>query len=358
MPSLNVNETQPLTESERNAMRSYLQRAEVRLSTLHRIATAFIGGAGLLILLPVFFKEEIVVIIRIFLTESVKFAADFSGSQHIAVLILFVCLLYVFILSLAIPVYSLYLMLKDLIHFYFTIYTPGFPSDLVTPSFALSGINFSPDESEQAKRKILEYQYSHFSTVNFAIPFSPEKRKLYLDEIIRGTQGDILPATRGWEAIKESLPPDTKRETADRLSAAFGLARSLDRQLVEEVATSEVSLVRHILYLRRLVLRYMKTLLMFIWTTAITFVVLPFVQADHMPIFFCMAIGYTIWSLLVLRIMRLPLGWIYRHLHGVPDESHIDQQLIILESQIWRFCQVAIVASLIALVISALLYFT
>ena len=29
----------PYTEAERNAMRAFLQRSEVRLSTLHRIAT-------------------------------------------------------------------------------------------------------------------------------------------------------------------------------------------------------------------------------------------------------------------------------------------------------------------------------
>lgn len=31
-------------------LRAYLQRAEVRLSTMHRIAGAFLGGAGLLTL--------------------------------------------------------------------------------------------------------------------------------------------------------------------------------------------------------------------------------------------------------------------------------------------------------------------
>jgi len=69
-------------------------------------------------------------------------------------------------------------------------------------------------------------------------------------------------------------------------------------------------------------------------------------------------VGYLIWSALVMRIIRLPLGWIYRHLHGIPDENHIDQQLMILESQVKPFCQVAIAASLIAIVISALVYFT
>lgn len=38
----------------RNAMRAFLQRSEVRLSTMHRIANAFLSGAGLLVLFPVF----------------------------------------------------------------------------------------------------------------------------------------------------------------------------------------------------------------------------------------------------------------------------------------------------------------
>jgi len=229
---------------------------------------------------------------------------------------------------------------------------------LTTPSFALSGIGFSPDEAPNAKQKILEYEYSHSSSVNFAIPFSPEKRQEYLDETIRSTAGDIIPQTRQWSLIKESVLPDTDPQTADRFSAAFGLARTLDRQLIEEVATSEISLVRHIIYLRRLVLRYVKTLLMFVWTMSVTFVLLPFVQDDQYPIFFFMAVGYLIWSALVMRIIRLPLGWIYRHLHGIPDENHIDQQLMILESQVKPFCQAAIAASLVAIVISALVYFT
>lgn len=37
--------------------RSYLQRAEVRLSTMHRIASAFLGGAGLTILFPFLFRD-------------------------------------------------------------------------------------------------------------------------------------------------------------------------------------------------------------------------------------------------------------------------------------------------------------
>lgn len=347
---------QPLTEAERSAMRAFLQRAEVRLSTLHRVAIAFVSGSGLLILLPIFFKDEIVALMRQFLAHSTDFAARTGTAEIAAVALMFACLLYVFVLSLTIPLYSTYLLLKDVVHFYFTIYIPGFPSNLANPSFALSGIGFSPDEAPNAKRDILEYEYSQVSSVNFAIPFSPEKRRVYLDQTIENTGGAIIPETRRWDAIKDSVPPDTDPQMADRFSAAFGLARTLDRSLTEEVATSELSLVRHIIYLRRLVLRYVKALLMFLWTTLITFVMLPFLEDGRIPFFLVVAVGYVIWSLLVLRIAKLPLGWIYRHLHGIPDEKHVDHQLIILENQIARFCQVAIVVSLLALALSLFVY--
>jgi hypothetical protein len=347
----------PFTEGERNAMRSYLQRAEVRLSTLHRIGVAFISGAGLLILLPVFFKEEIVVVIRLFLDHVADFPVHLGSVNGLLPILLYACLVYPFLLSLGIPVYAMYLMLKDVIHFYFTIYTPGYPADLHTPSFALSAIAFSPDESPRANQQIIEYQYLHSASINFAIPFSSGKRKAYLDETIHNTDGDIIPASRQWEALQDLLTQPLERETADRFGAALGLARLLDRRLVEEVATSELSLVRHIIYLRRLVLRYMKTLVMFIWTTIVTFIMLPFLQDERLPRFFVMAIGYLVWSLLVMRIMRMPLGWIYRHLHGTLDEKHVDRQLVIMESQVQWLCHAAVVASLLALVIAGWLYF-
>lgn len=48
--------------------RAFLQRGEVRLSTMHRVASAFLGGAGLLFLFPLFtrdfFKEIVFFIIN------------------------------------------------------------------------------------------------------------------------------------------------------------------------------------------------------------------------------------------------------------------------------------------------------
>lgn len=355
-----AEEERPLTEPERNAMRSYLQRAEVRLSTLHRIAIAFISGAGLLLLMPAFFKDEVSVLVRFFL-DAILTELTLPGLTTVGLigrLALFGLLIYPFILSLAIPLYALYLLLKDVIHFYFTIYIPGFPERLMTPTFALSGISFSPDESPEAKRRILEYQYRHSSAINFAIPFSPERRRAYFDAIITSTNGDILPETRRYEVIEQTgvLTEEIDQETVNRFGAAFGLARSLDRALVEEVATSEISLVRHIIYLRRMVLRYMKTLLMFIWTTLVTFIMLPFLQEPRLPTFFTMAIGYLVWAVLVMRIMRMPVGWIFRHLHGIPATDQIDKQLVIMENQVRTIVLSAIISAAAAVVVSGVIY--
>lgn len=346
-----------LTETERNAMRAFLQRTEVRLSTLHRIATAFIGGAGLLILFPVFFREEIVVVTSTLLHNLQQpFPIDGMAAPFLIIL-LNISLAYSFVLSVAIPLYGFYLLIKDIVHFYFSIYTPGFPHELVTPSFALTGIGFSPDESPRLKRRALRYQY-HPTTIDFMIPFSGQKRELYFDETIYHTNGEIIPASRKFDDLMAQgvLPAEADKVTVERFNAALGLARLVDRHLHEEVATVEASLTRHILYLRRLVLRYVGTLMMFIWTTLITFFMIPFLNTDILPDYLVLSVGYFIWSLFVMRIMRLPVGWIYRHRRRV-ERRHIDRQLVILERQVEGFCRVAVVLSSIALIISMVLAF-
>src|SRR5437870_4023402 len=118
------------TEGDHHAMRAYLQRAEVRLSTMHRVASAFLGGAGLLILFPVFFGGVISGLLRSFL----------GPPPGVLPLISSFLLAATFCISVATPLYALYLLLRDLVHFYFVGHSPGFPSKLFNPRFVLSGI--------------------------------------------------------------------------------------------------------------------------------------------------------------------------------------------------------------------------
>jgi hypothetical protein len=154
-----------------------------------------------------------------------------------------------------------------------------------------------------------------------------------------------------------ALPQDADKRTVEHFNTAFGLARTLERSLVEEVAATEASLVRHVLYLRRLVLRYLKTLLMFIWTTVVAFTMLPFLQEPRLPTLLIMGAGFTLWSVFVLPIMNVPRNWIYRHRHGEVNHKHIDRQLTLLERQMKPFCYAAIPASFIGMLLAAIYYF-
>jgi hypothetical protein len=326
-------------------MRAYLQRCEVRLSTLHRIATAFIGGAGLLLLVPVFLKDAFDSIFSILLTSLPDHFPDLNGLGVPLTLVLFVLLGFPLLVSLWVPLFGFYHLIKDVVHFYFTIYTPGFPAGLLNPTFALSGVMFSWDESEAAKKEVMQNQYGA-AQMGFMIPFSQEKQELYFDTIIEQSHDQIIPQTRRIETLVglEVLPEDYDVEEVNRFNAAFGIARSLDRTLAQEVAVTEMSLARHVLYLRRLVLRYIKTLLMFLWTTIVTLIMLPPLRDGRLPALVIIAIGYLIWALAVRRVIRLPLFWIYRHrkdhVGEVPDQ--IDPQLQSMQNAVEPWCKYAL----------------
>jgi hypothetical protein len=343
------------TDSERNAMRAYLQRCEVRLSTLHRIATAFIGGAGLLLLVPVFLKDAFDSILAVLLTSLPNHFPGLDGVGVALTIILFILLGYPLLVSLWVPLFGLYHLIKDVVHFYFTIYTPGFPAGLLNPTFALSGVMFSWDESERAKHEAMQNQYGA-AQMGFMIPFSQEKQELYFDTIIEQSKGEIVPQTRRIETLVglNVLPEDYDVEQVNRFNAAFGIARSLDRTLAQEVAITEMSLARHVLYLRRLVLRYVKTLLMFLWTTIVTLIMLPLLRDERFPALVIIAIGYLVWALAVRRVIRLPLYWIYRHrkdhLGEVPDQ--IDPQLQSMQNAVEPWCKWALYSAGVGLILA------
>lgn len=361
-----TQELQALEESlspdERNAMRSYLQRCEVRLSTLHRIATAFIGGAGLMLLIPVFFKDAIDSIIEILLAEWGNVYPSYGETQGwIMTVVLYLVVAYPLILSLVIPLYGVYLLLKDIVHFYFTIYMPGFPPNLLNPTFALTGIAFSPDESPRVKREVMKYQYMP-TRMDYMLPFSQSRRAEYFDRIIADTEGDIIPETRDLAKLRNDDIASIAITDQDvrRVGAAFGIARSVDRALVQEVAVAEMAVTRHVLFLRRLMLRYVKTLLMFIWTTVVSFIMLPFLKDERIPTFIVLSVAYLIWAVAAMPIMSLPINWIYRHrrtaelAEATNAPVHVDRQLRMFEDGMRRFAHLGIGLALVAVGLSIL----
>lgn len=385
---------------ERNAMRSFLQRCEVRLSTMHRVAVGFLSGAGLLFLLPVFLKDGVLAIMRAIIDFSPVVPVNSGLGSAVGTLILYLCLIYPFLLSLAIPTVALLLLLKDIIRFYFVGHPPNFPENLFNPRFILTGIGFSPDESEEVKARVLRYQYGT-DLINFVISHADAQSNYYHD-VIDKPERMIVPRTRKLPRlikmdvveIPSEKPLDTLEDTdlvrvhgtystgdeeevvlsktyvdrtlkdIDGFNAALGLAGFIDRSLYQEVAKMEVSVVRHALKLRHLVLRYFQALLILIWTSVVTFLMLPFLQDERgrFPLLLVFAVAYFIWAALAPVIVQLPLYWLVRS--SKPEVRRKGMRLFQKSDSVQKFgartqqfCLLALGTSIIALVLEIILQF-
>jgi hypothetical protein len=147
----------------------------------------------------------------------------------------------------------------------------------------------------------------------------------------------------------------------DRFNAALGLAAFLERPLYQEVAKTEVSLVRHSLRLRQLVLRYFQALLILLWTALLSFMMLPFLQRERFPTLAVLSIGYFIWSLLTPMVVQLPIRWLVSYARkDVRDKSlkHLkkNDSLEKFENRIKLACYISIATSTVALALETWLF--
>lgn len=333
------NEKTNIIYEDRAAMRAFLQRSEVRLSTIHRIAGIFLTGAGLLLLLPVFITGTFTTIFK-----------------NIMLLQNSYIIFFMFIIlssTLLIPLYAIYLLFKDIVQFYFTADHPGFEDTIFHPRFILSGIALSNDEISDNKRKVLMSQLST-DIIHFILPFQ-SKEKEYFDKIRKKTP-NIIPPTRrippagGYEQSKSLIDEDLIKElvknksnknefvdNVDLFHVIFGLSGVMDRELAEEVAKMEASLVRHVFYLRRLMLRYLKAFLMLIWTTLMLSLVAAITSGpSNKYSALLLSLGFLSWALFLPRVVKSPIKWIYELTSHDKNQKSIqkDEQLIHFERKV------------------------
>lgn len=386
---------------ERNAMRAFLQRSEVRLSTIHRVAVGFLSGAGLLFLFPVFLKDGVLTLLTALLNYTPVLPPNLESLGMVGVAAIYLCLLYPFLLSFGLPGVALLLLLEDCVRFYFVGHPPTFSEEFFNPRFVLTGVAFSPDESEEVKSRVLRHEYGT-DLISFVVS-RVDAHSRYYSNIIDKPERHIVPTTRklprllkaGVVKLKQEKPLDQLADDdrvrvmptngyhqgpsssisnstngeehkpvertideIDRFNAALGLAGFIERPLYQEVAKTEVSLVRHALKLRRLVLRYVQALLILIWTSFVTFLMIPFVrdEAARFPLPFVFATAYLIWAIFAPWIVQLPIVWLVSHPHDSVRRDAIKrfQRLDALQTfgkQTQRLCYAAVAVSLVALVL-------
>ena len=339
-----------LNSEERAAVRAYLQRCEVRLSTLHRVATALLSGAGLMVLFPVVGRDAVVGVLRNLSTGTVdapKAALLVSG-----------------VLALSVPVVSLMVVLRDLTGFYFyTNHIPGPRGGIFIPRFTLTGLRLPADELGPAAAAELQRRRSAPESVGLLVPDNDESRSR-ADQRIAAYGGlealgraDPEVERRSEQAI--SFDSSVSDDDLARAEAKYVLAASSSRTLLEEVAKVEAGIVRHVLRIQVIVLRYVKALLALLTTALAVFAAAAVVEGKQVlgPTDLAwVAAVHLVWAPLVVLAVSTPVAWLDRLLRNVgasgtgaredPAFTHVEEVTVRLALLGW-------VAALVAMVVAS-----
>jgi hypothetical protein len=315
-----------LTPDERAAMRAFLQRCDVRLSTMHRVATALLSGAGILVLLPAVERDAVLQVLRSLLVGPLTWSR--------ALLLVAVGL------SITLALVVLWLVIIELTRFYFhanhVMHEGG---EVFTPRFTLTGLRLPADELGPATNQAYEEVHGAERTVRLLVP-SNSRARARIDRQMSAYPGLLEPG--GADGA--------------RAEALFELAASHRRSLVEECAKVEYGMVRHMLRLQVIVLRYVKALLVIVITAIAAFAAAAAVNgettvsaADQRWI----AGTMLIWAPVVLIVASSPVRWLESLLRtegakhsGVSHDAELTQ----LEDVTARMALVAWVVSMASMV--------
>lgn len=319
-----------LTPEERSAARAFVARCEVRLSTFHRIAVGMLSGAGLLVVLPVVARDSVSGILRSVLIDGI-------GGADVALTIGVVAML-------AVPVVALWLLFADLTRFYFHANHLGADGrDVFTPRFTLASLQLASDELGPTARQQLAASRTDPRTVELLVPTNDRTRR------------------RVDRQLQVYAGLDSGHDDVTRARGLFELAASSSRPLLEEVARVEHSMVRHVLRLRQLVLRYVKALLALLTTALAVYfgdaIVAGLDVGEGMTVSGSIALAAVIlvWAPVLVLAVTSPVRWIENMMRddGAPATAVADDpDLTYVERVSLRIAALAWLAAAVAMVVS------
>lgn len=346
-------------EESRAAMRAFLQRCEVRISTIHRVAQALLGGSALVLLLPLFIRDG-------FPKMAILLISAYDAHQHWLVIW---GIAIATVLSVVLPLAAVYLLVGDLLGFYFTSNTFGAPEGghardnhahgrpIFNPRFIIPGLGFNNDELSECTKASLDEGRKDEWTRALLVPRSHED----------GGWRDRFD-TRTFE-IWGRISSEGLAGDEDRLRQCFRLAGlNRNRTLAHDVARTEALLAKHVLSIRIAVLRYSKALLLMIVTMvailAAAGIVEQALQADPsggrfaggVPYryLFLVSLVYVVWAPVAARSVTVPLRMIQRHTPGVGEHKdvYLDKLLTQFESATVLVTLVVLLGAVAALITS------
>ena len=265
-------------------MRAYLQRSEVRLSTTHRVVTALLSGAGVLVLLPAIGRDSVVNVLRSLLASNTP--------MHTVLAALVVC-------TLSLTFAVLWLLLYEITRFYFhSNHVSGEGGTTFTPRFTLTSLHLPYDELGPTGLAALQARRDDPSNVELLVPSNDIARRV------------IDAQLRAYDGLRDHTSSDSMRA-----AALLQLPGVRDRLLVDEVAKIEYGMARHVLRVQVIVLRYIKALLVVLVTLASTYTLAAVVEmaplVDDSAERWIVA-ALVVWAPTVLFVSASPVQWLDR----------------------------------------------
>lgn len=319
-----------MTPDERAAARAFLQRSDVRLSTVHRVATALISGAGLMVLFPAIAHDSVMLVAR-GLVQS-----DFT----VELVLLGISMLAVFML----PISALWLVIADLTRFYFHVneFRIG-EKETFTPRFTLTGIRLPADElSESSKVTLNEFRSSKF-TLDLLVP-SNEKSRAEIDRKM-----DL------YGLVDHS---HVDRSDVDRAQALLQIAGSQERSILAEVAKTEAGMARHMLRIQVALLRYVKALVALLVTAVAVYAAASVVEGQEISTSgeVWLACINLLWAPVAMFAVGSPVRWLVALLRS--EGARLDDiadhvEFTLIDQMSIKFAGLAWTFSLAVLAISA-----
>lgn len=308
---------------DRAAARAFLQRCEVRLSTLHRVATALLSGAGLMVILPVLVRDQITGVLRTLL------AAPATAPHWLLTIAATVVL--------AVPLIVLFLLFGDLTRFYFHAqHVPGDTQAAFAPRFTLTGLRLPAGDLSLAGEADLAAARRDPTTIELLVPPNKPAREA-IDRRLDAYGG----------LNRNAQPGDL-----GRVNGLFELVASRSRTPAEEIAKVELVMARHLLRLQVIVLRYVKALLAFLTTALAVFAAAA--AAQNQPQLAAsaelwLAGVFAVWAPTMVFAVSSPVRWI----SGLLRAEGATVNSIANDREFTRIERLAVVASILVWVACA-----
>ncbi len=237
-----------------------------------------------MVLLPAMLKDQVAEVLRTLFTVA-------PTTPH-------TLLIFSAILVFVLPFVVLFVLLGDLTRFYFhALHLEAGDGQAFAPRFTLTGLLLPTDELSPHAASILAEVRADPTMIESLVPANP------------ATRASIDAKLDAYGGLNRTQNPGD----AGRAVGLFKLVASRPRTLAEEVAKVEYGMVRHLLRLQVIVMRYVKALLAFLTTAIAVVALLAVVHTDPKlgataELWFISIIAC--WAPAIVFVVGSPVRWV------------------------------------------------